>query len=136
MKNKKLIIILVVVIVVAAAAAVFVVPKFMGEKEEVIEEFYYPISDYFVVNVKDGNGMLFKTTVVLVHTDEDMAEVIKANEYAVRDTLLFLFRSLDKQDIQDQGIQERLRQEIPAMLNELLGVDNFTSVLFGDFVMQ
>ena len=135
MKKKNLIIIIVVLAIVAGAA-VFVVPKFMGDKEEVIEEFYYPMSDYFVVNVKDGNGMLFKTTVILVHTDEDMAEVIKANEYAIRDTLLFLFRSLDKTDIQDQGIQNRLRQEIPAMLNELLGVDNFTSVLFGDFVMQ
>lgn len=136
MKKKNMIIIIAAVLVVVAAAAVFIVPKFMGEKEEVVPELYYPLEDYFVVNVKDGNGMLFKATVILVHDSEDMVEVIKENEYAIRDTLLFLFRSLSVDDIQDQNIQMRLREQIPAMLNEQLGTTHITSVLFGDFVMQ
>jgi len=136
MNKKTLIIIILAVVVVVAVAAVLLVPKFMGEKEEEIVEIFCPLEDYFVVNVKDGGGMLFKTTVILVCDSEDMTEIIKANEYAVRDKLLFLFRSLSEDDIQDQDIQNKLREQIPAMLNELLGVTHFTSVLFGDFVMQ
>ena len=134
--NKQTLIIILAVVVVVAVAAVLLVPKFLGEKEEEKVEVFYPLEDYFVVNVKDGGGMLFKTTVILVCDSEDMTEIIKANEYAVRDKLLFLFRSLSEDDIQDQDIQNKLREQIPAMLNELLGVTHFTSVLFGDFVMQ
>ena len=134
--NKKTIIIILAVVVVLGIAAYFVLPTILGEKEAVIEEHFYPLEDYFVVNVKDGNGMLFKATVVLVVDNEDMISFIKEHEYQIRDQLLFLFRSLSKEDIQDQGIQDRLRVEIPAMLNEMLGVTHFTSVLFGDFVMQ
>ncbi len=135
MKKNSLIIIIVVVVAIAAAAF-FLVPKFFGETEVVAKDYYYPLEDYFVVNIKDGGGVLFKATVVLVCDTEDMTEIITENEYAIRDKLLFLFRSLDQEDIQSQDIQDRLREQIPAMLNEMMNTTHFTSVLFGDFVMQ
>lgn len=136
MKNKKVLIIIVAVVLVLGVAAYFLAPKFFGEKEVVAKDYYYPIEDYFVVNIKDGGGILFKATVVLVCDSEDVEELIKENEYPIRDKLLFLFRSLDQNTIQSQDIQDRLREQIPAMLNEMMNTTHFKSVLFGDFVMQ
>ena len=140
MKKKGLIIIIVIVVVLAAlaVAAYFILPgilnKDAGEPER--ETHYYPLDEYFVVNVKDGKGMLFKTTVILVGDSDKLAEVITENEYLIRDKILFTLRALTMEDIQRQTIQDELRISIHAMINEALGIENFYSVLFGDFVMQ
>ncbi len=138
MKNKKMLIIIIAVVVLLAVAAglyFFVFSKKDEETEPEIIPSYYPLEDAFVTNVKDS-GKLFKTTVILIADSPDLAELMTENQYLVRDEILFILRSLTEQDIASQTIQERLREQIPARLNEALGIENFYSVMFSDFVMQ
>jgi hypothetical protein len=56
--------------------------------------------------------MLFKTTIVLVTTEAEMEDFLTANQYIIRDTILFRLRELTEEDIKALDIQDRLRAEI------------------------
>ena len=134
--NKKLIIIIAAVLLLAVAAGLyFFVFSKKGEDEEAVVPYYYALKDAFVTNVKDS-GKLFKATIILVTNKKGMDEYVTTNLYLIRDKILFTLRSLTEEELSSQTIQEDLRERIPALLNEALGVDNFISLVFSDFVMQ
>ena len=95
----------------------------------------YALDDAFITNVKDSRKLL-KTSVVLVANDENLQEMLDANQYVVRDTVLFILRDLTEDDICSDTIQDTLRKEIPDALNKALEINSITSIYFGDFVMQ
>lgn len=138
MKNKKLLIILIVVVLLAAIGAGIYFFVLKDDKEEDSAEVvpsYYPLENAFVTNVKDSNK-LFKTTVILIADSAELTELMTKKQYVIRDEILFILRSLTEEDIASQNIQERLRELIPARLNAALGIENFYSAMFSDFVMQ
>ncbi len=65
-----------------------------------------------------------------------MDEFLKAKQFTIRDTLIFMLRGLTEEDISSPDIQDRLRADIPEKLNKALEIDNIVSVYFNDFVMQ
>lgn len=120
-------------VVLAAGAAVYF---FVLRKSEPVAKLYdYAIEDSFVTNVKDSSK-LFKATVILVLNQDKLGETLDANQYVVRDTVLFILRDLTEDDIRSGDIQDKLRVTIPKALNAALGIDNVVSVYFSDFVMQ
>jgi flagellar basal body-associated protein FliL len=135
-KKMPLIIILALVVILAAAAAVYffvIRPKSQTPAEPVYYD--YKMEDSFVTNVKNSKK-LFKATIVLVADSPDLAEMVTAKTPEIRDTILFILRDLTEEEIDSSDIQDKLRAEIPEALNEKLQIENFTSVYFGDFVMQ
>lgn len=135
MKNKIIIIVLAVVLA-AGAAFYFLVFKNTGEEKNELAELYnYSIDDSFVTNVKDSSK-LFKATVILVVNEKGLDDFLDTNQYVIRDTVLFIMRSLTEEDIRSSDIQDKLRATIPLSLNNALKIDNVVSVYFGDFVMQ
>ena len=95
----------------------------------------YALDNYFVTNVKDSN-LLFKTTIVLVTTDAEMEDFLTENQYIIRDTIIFRLRELTEEDIMTNDIQEKLRGELPQILNKALNIETIVTVYFSDFVMQ
>jgi flagellar basal body-associated protein FliL len=137
MKKKPLIILLVILILVLAGGASYyiLVVRNQTPEDQTPQYYTYELDDSFVTNVKDSQK-LFKTTIVLVATDENLTDMLTANKYVIRDTILFMLRDLTEEDICSDTIQDKLRTEIPAALNKALGIDSIVSVYFGDFVMQ
>lgn len=138
MKNmpKKLMIIIGAVLLIGGAVAVyFFVLRGSNQEEEPVVVYNYAIENAFVTNVKDSTK-LFKTTVILVVNEEGMEETLDANIYIIRDTILFIMRNLTEEDISSSDIRDRLRNSIPAALNDALQIENVISVYFSDFVMQ
>lgn len=135
--KKSIIIILVLIIVGGGIGAYFLFSKGdEGDKANAPLALYtYALQDYFVTNVKNSN-MLFKTTVVLVADDEELQEFLTAKQYIIRDTILFRLRELTEEDIMSSDIQDKLRAELPEIINKALNIDSIVSVYFSDFVMQ
>lgn len=136
MKSKAMIPILLILILAIAggSAYYFLVLRNTDTKTET-KTYTYSIDDSFITNVKNSSK-LFKTTIVLVSNSDKLDDLLSQKEYVVRDTILFLLRDLTEADITKEDIQDTLRTKIADALNQALGIDNITSVYFGDFVMQ
>mgnify|MGYP001337994871 CR=1 FL=1 len=138
MKKKPLIIILVILLLVIAAGGTYYMLVLKGQSANAEPEqksYTYALDDSFITNVKDSRK-LFKTSIVLVADAEDLQETLDANQYVIRDTILFILRNLTEADICSDAIQDSLRKEIPEALNKALKINSITSIYFGDFVMQ
>jgi len=141
MKRKKpLIVILVILVLAVAAGGVYyklaIVDKAANSSAEAEPKVYtYALDDSFITNVKDSRK-LFKTTIILVSDADNLKDTLDANQYIIRDTILFILRDLTEEEICSDTIQDTLRKEIPDALNQALKIDSITSVYFGDFVMQ
>lgn len=135
MPKKKIVIIAAALAVVIAAGSAIYFFVLRKSGPEVPQLYDYAIEDAFVTNVKDSTK-LFKATVILVVNQDKLDELLDANQYVVRDTVLFILRDLTEEDIRSSDIQDRLRVTIPEALNRALQIDNVVSVYFSDFVMQ
>lgn len=136
--KKTIIIILALIVVGGGIAAYFLFFSKSDEGDEAdvpVELYTYALEDYFVTNVKNSN-MLFKTTVVLVADNAKLQEFLTAKQYVIRDAILFRLRELTEEDIMSSDIQDKLRVEIPQIINKALNIDSIVSVYFSDFVMQ
>ena len=128
---KKLVIIIVVAVVAAGAVLYFFVLK--GEPKPVYDQ--YSPGDYFVTNVKDSYRLL-KTSVVLELDSKRMNNELKEKNKLIRDTIIFILRDMDEQEIKSAEAQDILRIEIRKALNKKLETEHIIGVLFNDFVMQ
>lgn len=129
--KKKVIIIIVVLLVIASVASYFLF--FNKEKAPVVS--YYVPGDFFVTNVKDSMYLL-KTTIVLELNVDDKKEYLTKRNHIIRDVIVFSLREKNEEELRSTGIQETLRSEIVAKLNEKLGVDYIVSLYFNDYVLQ
>lgn len=123
-----------IVVLAAGAAVYFFVWKDAGKEGEPAL-YHYAIKNAFVTNVKESSK-LFKATVVLVVNEKGLDKLLDAEQYVIRDTILFILRGLTEEDIKSESVQDRLRVSIPQSLNDALQIENVVSVYFGDFVMQ
>ncbi len=127
---KKLGIFIIVVAVVAGAALYFFV--FNGSKPEYDQ---YSPGEYFVTNVKDSNRLL-KTSVVLELDTKKMQKELKEKNTLIRDTIIFILREMDEQEIKASNAQDILRNDIREALNEKLETEQIIGIMLNDFVMQ
>jgi flagellar basal body-associated protein FliL len=140
-KRKKTILIVIIIIVIAVVAVaaigagvfIFVLGD-PAEPPEVRVE--HSPGDHFTVNVKDAQvGRILRTGIVLIVNEEGLEDMLSEANNRIRDTIIFILRDLNEEDISAPGTQDLLRQRIITALNERLGIDNFVEVLFNDFVM-
>jgi flagellar basal body-associated protein FliL len=136
-KKKKVLTILAVLAILVTVGVVYTIMS-RSKADDTSGEptlYQYSVEDPFVTNVKDSQK-LFKTTVILVTDEEGMDEFLAENQYVIRDSILFIMRSLTEEDIESEDIQDVLRESIPVALNSALGIDSIVSIYFSDFVMQ
>ena len=134
--NKKMMPIVIVIVVVAAigAGVVLFVLNNSAEKPEARVE--YSPGEFFTVNVKDApTGRILRAGIVLIVNKDGLEDMLTEANNRIRDTIIFILRDLNEDDINAPGTQELLRDRIIMALNERLAIDNFVEVLFNDFVM-
>ena len=130
---KKIIpIIIVLVVVIAGVAVYFLVFNTDTEKPEVRVE--YSPGDFFTTNVSDTTRLL-KAGIILIVNENGLEEKLNKENARIRDTIIFILRSLTEAEIRAPGTQDILRGRIIEALNERLEVEYFVEVLFNDFVM-
>lgn len=130
--NKKIIIVVVIVVVVAGAGAYVFTQGNSGPKPEVLVE--YSPGDVFTTNVK-GSARILKTAPVLVVNSDSLEEMLAAENTRIRDTIIFILRDLEEDDIKPPAPQDALRDKLVDALNKELGIDNIVAIRFNDFVM-
>lgn len=136
MKDKKILIIIIAVLLLAVIGIGVYFLFLRGDDApppEVVA--YYPQSESFITNVNESNKLL-KTTIVLVANKEELQPVLDANQFVIRNEILFILRSLTEADVKNTEVETLLGENIVQRLNEVLEIDNITGVLFTDFVMQ
>ena len=131
---KKIGIIIVVIVLVVAGGAALYFFVFSGDKEKPEVRVEYSPGEFFTTNVYQSQRLL-KATIVLVVNAEGLEEMLTKENARIRDTIIFILRSLTEEEIRDEGTQDALRDRIIEALNDRLGIDNFVEVLFNDFVM-
>ncbi len=130
---KKIIIIIVAVVLVAAAVASYFL-FFSNKEPEVIEVFYVP-GDFFVTNIKDSKYLL-KTTIVLELNQEGMEVYLTEYNHVIRDLIVFTLREKTEEELRSTGIQDELKTEIVAKINQEMGIDYIVDMYFNDYVIQ
>ena len=129
---KKIIPVIIAIIVVGGVALYFLVFSSDQEKPEVRVE--YSPGEFFTTNVS-GSSRLLKAGIILVVNENGLEEQLTNDNARIRDTIIFILRSLTEDEIKAPGTQDALRARITKALNTKLGIDNFVEVLFNDFVM-
>lgn len=133
---KKTIIIIVAVLVVAAAAVYFfVIPK---PPEPPKKSSFVP-GDFFVTNIKNSKALLKVSVVLEVNKgadDKEFHEFLTENTHVIRDIIVFTLREKTEEELRSSDIQEQLRKEFIAKINEKLGIDNVQAIYFNDYVLQ
>ena len=132
--NKKIIIIIAAAVVLGAVGAgvYFFVLRDTGPAPELRIE--HSIGEAFTTNVK-GSSKMFVTNMVIVVNADKLDELISTEVNTIRDTVIFILRDLDEDDITAEGTQTALRQRLAAAINEALEIDNVVDIRFSNFIM-
>lgn len=129
----KKVIIIIVIVVLALALGVGAWLLFKPEKGPVTS-FYIP-GEHFVTNVKDSD-YLFKTTVVLELSRDDVDDFLDENNYIIRDAIIFILREKTIDELRDSNIKEKLQKEIINELEKRLEIDYINTIYFNDYIFQ
>ena len=130
---KKIVVVLIAVVAIAAVVGVYFF-VFRGDDDKPELRVEYSPGEHFTVNMKNSTR-IFRVGIVLVVNSEDLEEFLIAENNRIRDTIIFILRELDEEDVKQEGTHDSLRRSILLALNNRLGIDNFVEVLFNDFVM-
>jgi len=129
LKKNSIMILVVVLIVVGAAVWYFTKPPAEPQSS------YYVPGEYFITNIK-GSRSLLKTTIVLALERDDREEFLTANNHIIRDIIVFTLREKTEEELRSSGIQDQLRKEIVAKLEERLEIDYIATIYFNDYILQ
>ncbi|UCG07323.1 MAG: flagellar basal body-associated FliL family protein [Desulfobacterales bacterium] len=93
--------------------------------------------DTFIVNLADESGKRYlRITMDLELSNDKLVEEMKRRLPQMRDGILMILPTKRFEDIRTVEGKTRLRNEIIAKLNSLLGHGSITNIFFTEFVVQ
>ncbi len=93
--------------------------------------------DTFIVNLADEGGKRYlRITMDLELSNDKLVEEMKRHLPQMRDAILMILPTKRFEDIRTVEGKTRLRSEIIAKLNSLLGQESITNIFFTEFVVQ
>lgn len=107
--------------------------KAQPEKEEVGAK---AALEEFLVNLAGENGGYLKARIVLGLKKGVTEEQLKEEEAPVRDVILRVLTSKDRDEIRTEAGRQKLKQELIRELNEELGGRKVLKIYFTDFATQ
>ena len=131
--NKKLIIIIAAVVILAAVGVGLYFFVFR-ETEPVELRIEHSIGDQFTTNVKNSTKM-FVAGMVIVVNEKGLEELISTEVNIIRDTVIFILRDLEEDDITAEGTQDALRRKLVAAINDALEIESVVDIRFNNFIM-
>lgn len=131
---KKILIIIILIILLAVGG--FVAYKIISAPRVIeLKPFTYDPGDYFVTDVK-GGGALLKTDIMIDVSDDRLAAELTAENYKIRNDIIFILRSMSAEELRADGIENTLSEVITTKLNAEFETESFTKVYFNEFVVQ
>ncbi len=105
------------------------------------EPIYYSLEPAFVVNLQDGRSMRFlQVQVDLMSRHKKVIELLETYSSRIRNDLIMLFSSANRDAIRTAEGREALQQEALNTVNKVLmdetGMAGIEAVYFTKFVMQ
>lgn len=101
---------------------------------------YYPLSENFTSNLRDGGGFIQLGLGVSTYYDEQVVENVKLHEMAVRSAILMALSEQDGAALSTpqgrEGLKARLRTAINEVLKKKEGFGGIDDVEFTSFVIQ
>lgn len=93
--------------------------------------------DTFIVNLADESGKRYlRITMDLELSNDKLVEDMKRHLPQMRNGILMILPTKRFEDIRTVEGKTRLRSEIIAKLNSLLGQESITNIFFTEFVVQ
>lgn len=101
---------------------------------------YYPLTDNFTVNLRDGEGFVQVALGVSTYYDERVIESVKLHEMALRSAVLLTLANQDSTALATPQGKEVLKGALRTSINEVLkkkeGFGGIDDVYFTSFVIQ
>jgi len=93
--------------------------------------------DPFVVNLADEDqGRFLKVTVEIELSSPTLTVAVEQHKSRIRDSIITLLSSKTLAQIRDSKGKLKLKQEITLRLNEILGTNAITDILFTEFIIS
>lgn len=101
---------------------------------------YYPLTENFTSNLRDGSGFIQLGLGVSTYYDERVLENVKTHEMAVRSAVLMALSQQDAIAVSTPEGREQLKSRLRASINDVLkkkeGFGGIDDVEFTSFVVQ
>jgi flagellar FliL protein len=101
---------------------------------------YYPLSESFTSNLRDGGGFVQLGLGVSTYYDEEVVEHVKLHEMAVRSAVLLALSEQDSTTLSTPQGKEQLKVHLRGAINDVLkkkeGFGGIDDVYFTSFVIQ
>ncbi len=95
----------------------------------------YDPGDSFITDVKSSDSLL-KTDVVILVSDDSWIAQLEENNHIIRNDIIFILRSMTRDEIKRDGIEALLSEAIVGKLNAEFETDVFQEIYFNEFVIQ
>ena len=101
---------------------------------------YYPLSENFTSNLREGSGFIQLGLGVSTYYDEQVVENVKLHEMAVRSAVLTTLSEQDPMVLSSPSGRDALKAKLRSAINEVLkkkeGFGGIDDVEFTSFVVQ
>ena len=118
--------------------AFFSLPKqtaIVEKQEETFYELFGP--EGFTVNLNDSNQRRYlKAGMVLAFEEEELLEELEMRQSQLRDRTITVLRRWSALDLAKEDSIEKLRAELLAATNDVLGREAIKDIYFTDFIIQ
>ncbi len=92
------------------------------------------VGDSFVNNVKDSKKICKLTIKLEIH--KDVAELVTYRESEIRDRINALMRGKTEAELEGREGQEKLQNEIVALVQKIINSKGVKDVYFDEFIVQ
>lgn len=107
-------------------------PSLPLEEENI---FTYTIKEPFITNMKDSNGFV-QASFILVITNEQDLKYVENHIYILTDTIINVLRNTTEEEYLKDDIQQILRERLRNILMTALGINSIQNVFFLELIIQ
>ena len=104
-------------------------------REERDYRFSYDPGEFFVTDIQNSNRLL-KTDMILAMADSREADFYIEHNHRIRNTIIFVLRNKDEEELKNPSIEQILNKKIIRELNQAFETEDFQTVYFNEFVIQ
>lgn len=140
--NKGWVILLTILLIIFMTISIFLfvniykTPRARSQNNSIKEKVViFSTGSPFLTNIK-GDRSILKCDIYIEAYDKNTAEQLQKEIPRIRDRIIIILRDLTSEDIDQQDIQEKLKEDIKSDLQENLGVQGITDIYFNEFVVQ
>ena len=129
---------IVITIIISAFALVLIgtgVFFYLQTRPEKDYSFNYDPGTFFVTDIQESRRLL-KTDIIIAMADSRELEFYLENNHRIRNTILFVLRNKDEEELMKANIEQLLNKELISELNREFDTGDFIQVYFNEFVIQ